>query len=246
MLSAAQRFTYFTRTERRKSYCEYKGETYIKDKLAGIGRYGTSFEFISAKDPAHSVVVKRENMRMENDEETYNFGLELEDEARYAQYFLAFGAFAGDVDDTHEPHYVLMEKVPGKVIGAQLKLTTALELLNVFDAILIALRRINEHPVLPCAHGDVRRENIMLQQDAAGNYSAKLIDFGLTNELGVMTTPMLDEILPVHIAPEVKDGTVAHSRQDILGLGSVFCVFRSKRTAIPVCKRTLIAETCGQ
>lgn len=124
-------------------------------------------------------------------------------------------------EDPHVGAFMVMELLEGQTLaqmGGRLSVRRACDVLaQVADAVDLIHRR-------GIVHGDIKAENIMLVEEAAGTRRrrvARLLDFGLAQHLAADAAPHADLVAgtPHYMAPERAMGGPASIATDVYALG---------------------------
>src|SRR5437016_64530 len=114
--------------------------------------------------------------------------------------------------------YLAMEYLSGRTLGEVLALSPQIPLAEcepLFGQLLGALDCIHGHGIV---HRDVKPSNIMMTQDGAW----KLMDFGISRQLGAEATAGPSLGTPEYMSPEQLMGKAAGPASDIYAAGVVF------------------------
>ncbi len=129
--------------------------------------------------------------------------------------------------DTGVP-YIVMERLIGSDLRALMDTTGALSLASAVDYALQACEALAEAHSKHIVHRDVKPENLFLTEGPAGAPCLKVLDFGISKQLGplrsgrALTEPTESMGSPLYMSPEqMIDPAGVDSRTDIWSLGVV-------------------------
>lgn len=131
---------------------------------------------------------------------------------------------AGDV-------FMVMELVEGESLAKFIKQQNLIDIkfsINVFQQICLGMAHAHENNIL---HRDLKPGNVLLRQDAEGDYTLKIIDFGIAKvfDVGVaLTTGTIAIGTPAYMSPEQGKGERVDRRSDIYSFGCMMYEFLTK------------------
>src|SRR5579885_840846 len=132
--------------------------------------------------------------------------------------------------------YLIMDYIEGRSLADVIKTSGPLEVgtaLDVFCQICSGLQHAHSRGVL---HRDVKPSNVMLAQEAGGNYQVKVVDFGiakLKSDEQKLTTTGVRIGSPLYMSPEQARGEEVDHRSDIYSMGCL--MFAALTGAPPIC-----------
>lgn len=123
--------------------------------------------------------------------------------------------------------YIVMEFLDGCDLGQLLAERGALPVEQVADFLLQACEALAEAHAAQIIHRDLKPENLFVARDADGSPTIKVVDFGISKQLGpsaserALTNPSTAVGSPQYMAPEQMQGRQVDVRADIWALGAI-------------------------
>ncbi len=124
-----------------------------------------------------------------------------------------------DVEDRHEPPYLVMEYVEGESLQAALRRGVRVELVDVIRIGIELARAVEAIHAQGIVHRDIKPSNILIERSTG---RVKVTDFGIA-----IATSRIEEAMPAgtlyFMAPEQFQGRAIDERIDVFSVG---CVLR--------------------
>ena len=133
------------------------------------------------------------------------------------------------VSTAGHPYHVL-EYLSGETLSAMIERNGRLTPLQFHQILVQVLKGLAHAHQSKIVHRDLKPNNIMVQKESDGNFSVKIIDFGIARiediekvDASTMTLTLTKNILgsPAYISPEQCKGGRANQLSDIYSLGCV-------------------------
>ena len=119
-------------------------------------------------------------------------------------------------------HYLVMELVEGRTLGALLREERTLTIADLLDIFAQISRALFEAHSKAIVHRDLKLENVMVLTENTGDRLVKVLDFGVAKNLGSDSSLTQGGQLPGTpgiIAPELVAGAKPTPRSDLYSLG---------------------------
>lgn len=130
--------------------------------------------------------------------------------------------------------YIVMEHLEGHDLCHQLEQHGALKITQAIDFVMQACEALAEAHAANIVHRDLKPENLFVARQADGTSIIKVLDFGISKQLGSsdrrqLTNPSTAVGSPRYMAPEQMQAGAVDVRADIWSLGAILyeCVSNS-------------------
>ncbi len=217
-------------------------DKYRIDRLLGQGGMGLvySAQHVDLARPVAVKLIRRELMETESVAE--RFLLEARAAAKIQSEHVGRVLDVGRLD-TGEP-YIVMEYLEGQDLAVHLEQYGRFEYPDAVDLILEACEALAEAHHHQIVHRDLKPENLFLASQPDGSLLVKVLDFGISKQLGetsqrALTSPATALGSPQYMSPEQMEGTNVDVRSDIWALGAILYEMVTGR-------RTFDGETLAQ
>jgi eukaryotic-like serine/threonine-protein kinase len=122
--------------------------------------------------------------------------------------------------------YIVMEYLEGSDLCQLLEARGALKITQAVDFVMQACEALAEAHVANIVHRDLKPENLFVARQPDGSVIIKVLDFGISKQLGAserrqLTNPSTAVGSPRYMAPEQMQGTGVDVRADIWSLGAI-------------------------
>jgi eukaryotic-like serine/threonine-protein kinase len=218
---------------------------YLVERLLGAGGMGLVFlaQHVELGRPVAVKLIRRELMETESVAE--RFLREARAAARIQSEHVGRVLDVGRLS-TGEP-FIVMEYLLGEDL-AQLLLTQRLEPAEAVDLLLEACEAIAEAHQMRIVHRDLKPENLFLAQKPDNTVTIKVLDFGISKQLGeaehrVLTKASTTLGSPQYMAPEQMEGGHVDVRADVWALGAILYEMLTGRRAF---EGETLAQVCVQ
>ena len=137
--------------------------------------------------------------------------------------------------------YVAMELLPGKPLSTILANNDRLPMGRVVELMLQVTRALEYAHNLGVVHKDIKPGNIIVEEGANGEETAKLIDFGIARHGTVQSTTITQVVgTPTYLSPEQCIGQRGGMLSDLYAMG---CVIHATATGAPPFRGETAVET---
>lgn len=200
-------------------------DKYRVDRLLGQGGMGIVYlgQHVDLARPVAVKLIRRELMETESVAE--RFLLEARAAAKIQSEHVGRVLDVGRLE-TGEP-YIVMEYLQGQDLAAHLEQYGRFDYSTAVDLMLEACEALAEAHHHQIVHRDLKPENLFLVNQPDGSFLVKVLDFGISKQLGtetnqrVLTSPMTALGSPQYMSPEQMEGTHVDVRSDIWALGAI-------------------------
>lgn len=199
-------------------------QKYVVERQLGAGGMGVVFlaQHIDLARPVAVKLIRRELMETESIAE--RFLREARAAARIQSEHVGRVLDVGRLD-TGEP-FIVMEYLEGRDLADELLGHRRFAPAEAVDLILEAGEAIAEAHQAQIVHRDLKPENLFLARQPDGASIVKVLDFGISKQLGeasqrVLTSPSTALGSPQYMAPEQMEGVHVDVRADIWALGAI-------------------------
>lgn len=217
-------------------------DKYRIDRLLGQGGMGLvySAQHVDLARPVAVKLIRRELMETESVAE--RFLLEARAAAKIQSEHVGRVLDVGRLD-TGEP-YIVMEYLEGQDLAVHLEQYGRFDYVAAVDLVLEACEALAEAHHHQIVHRDLKPENLFLVDQPDGGYLVKVLDFGISKQLGetsqrALTSPATALGSPQYMSPEQMEGAHVDVRSDIWALGTILYEMVTGR-------RTFDGETLAQ
>lgn len=219
---------------------------YMVERLLGAGGMGLVFlaHHIDLARPVAVKLIRRELMETESIAE--RFLREARAAARIQSEHVGRVLDVGRLE-SGEP-FIVMEYLEGLDLAERLLQQRRFAPEEAVDLILEAGEAIAEAHQSQIVHRDLKPENLFLARQPDGASIVKVLDFGISKQLGepsqrVLTSPSTALGSPQYMAPEQMEGVHVDVRADIWALGSIVYEMVCGRKAF---EGETLAQVCVQ
>lgn len=217
-------------------------DKYRVDRLLGQGGMGLVYlaQHVDLARPVAVKLIRRELMETESVAE--RFLLEARAAAKIQSEHVGRVLDVGRLD-SGEP-YIVMEYLQGQDLAAHLEQFGRFDPEAAVDLILEACEALAEAHHHQIVHRDLKPENLFLVNQPDGTFLVKVLDFGISKQLGetsqrALTSPATALGSPQYMSPEQMEGTHVDVRSDVWALGAILYEMVTGR-------RTFDGETLAQ
>lgn len=221
-------------------------DKYRVERMLGQGGMGLVYlaQHVDLARPVAVKLIRRELMETETVAE--RFLLEARAAAKIQSEHVGRVLDVGRLE-TGEP-YIVMEYLHGQDLAAHLEQFGRFESYVAVDLILEACEALAEAHHNQIVHRDLKPENLFLVNQPDGNFLVKVLDFGISKQLGessqrVLTSPATALGSPQYMSPEQMEGAVVDVRSDIWALGAILFEMVTGRRAF---NGETLAQVCVQ
>jgi serine/threonine-protein kinase len=132
--------------------------------------------------------------------------------------------------------FIVMEYLEGQDLGALLQRRGPLSIIQATDLILQACEAVAEAHAAQIVHRDLKPENLFVTTTPDGSPCVKVLDFGISKQLGdstqrALTNPTTAIGSPQYMAPEQMKAEDIDTRVDVWALGAILYEALSGRKA---------------
>lgn len=199
-------------------------DKYRVDRLLGQGGMGLVYlaQHVDLARPVAVKLIRHELMETESVAE--RFLLEARAAAKIQSEHVGRVLDVGRLD-SGEP-YIVMEYLQGQDLAAHLEQFGRFEPEAAVDLILEACEALAEAHHHQIVHRDLKPENLFLVDQPDGTFMVKVLDFGISKQLGetsqrALTNPATALGSPQYMSPEQMEGTHVDVRSDVWALGAI-------------------------
>jgi serine/threonine-protein kinase len=145
--------------------------------------------------------------------------------------------------------YIVMEYLEGRDLATMLEQSGPLPVIQAVDFLLEACEALAEAHRADIVHRDLKPENLFVARRADGSELVKVVDFGISKNLGketqgrALTNPSTAVGSPQYMAPEQMQARGVDVRADIWALGVILYELLSGRQAF---EGETLPEVCAK